>query len=233
MILLIAGSRGIDDLGMLTTVLELTIPTPQVEVLINGMAEEGVDKTARDWRDYEWNHNQHFIDFEQYPAEWQDISQPDAIVRYRSDGTPYDKKAGIRRNKQMAERLEALRRKGNQVGAVCLWDGASPGTHHMMQQCILLRVPVVQAIWRDPYLEIDSSLYDGRRPFFLRRKVIDKYAHQWFYMGRAERTPLSAKPELPAASGMSINADHPMFEDSSYQRERRARYEETKRKGGG
>lgn len=43
-----------------------------------------------------------------FPADWADLSWPDAVIKTRPDGTRYDAKAGIRRNAIMATYANAL-----------------------------------------------------------------------------------------------------------------------------
>lgn len=40
---------------------------------------------------------------EPYPADWNDLTQTDALIRVRRDGKRYDAKAGFRRNQRMID----------------------------------------------------------------------------------------------------------------------------------
>jgi hypothetical protein len=64
--------------------------------IISGMAT-GADAVAVDWAIVNWCH------WHEYPAEWTDLSHPDAVIRTRRDGTQYDAKAGSRRNQRMLD----------------------------------------------------------------------------------------------------------------------------------
>lgn len=64
--------------------------------IINGYAS-GADKIARDWaldRGYS---------VEDYPADWNDIDHPDAIIAINKWGKVYNRNAGFIRNQKMLE----------------------------------------------------------------------------------------------------------------------------------
>ena len=73
-----------------------------------------------------------------FEPDWNDISHPDAIVREGRYGK-YDKRAGIRRNEQMADYLEA--QSGPSL-VVAFWDGDSRGTSHMIDEARSRDLPV-------------------------------------------------------------------------------------------
>ncbi len=43
-----------------------------------------------------------------FPALWEDLSEPDAFIKTNRQGKPYDAKAGFRRNQQMVNVADAL-----------------------------------------------------------------------------------------------------------------------------
>jgi hypothetical protein len=54
-----------------------------------------------------------------FPAAWDDLTQPDAVIKTLADGRRYDANAGPRRNEQMAaysDALIAIRGKGESSG---------------------------------------------------------------------------------------------------------------------
>lgn len=67
----------------------------QIAEVVSGCAP-GADTDGANWA------KKHFIHVEPFPADWDDLSQPDARIRTRADGTRYDAEAGPRRNRQMA-----------------------------------------------------------------------------------------------------------------------------------
>jgi len=64
--------------------------------LIHGDAT-GADTLAKEWS------LMRNIKTGAYPAEWDDLSHPDAIIRARRDGKRYEAKAGSRRNQRMLD----------------------------------------------------------------------------------------------------------------------------------
>lgn len=67
-----------------------------IDALIVGRAT-GYDTLAEDWA------KDHGIPVLPFPANWTDLSHPDAIIRSRRDGSKYDARAGSRRNQRMID----------------------------------------------------------------------------------------------------------------------------------
>lgn len=44
------------------------------------------------------------VEVQPYPANWADISRPDAVIRTRKDGSKYDAKQGVNRNQEMLDK---------------------------------------------------------------------------------------------------------------------------------
>lgn len=65
-----------------------------ITLLVHGDAE-GADRLAKRWAQNAG------VPEQGYPADWDDIDHPDAVVRTRKDGTKYDVTAGFRRNDTM------------------------------------------------------------------------------------------------------------------------------------
>lgn len=65
------------------------------------------------------------IDLETYPAKWNDVTHPDAIIRYNRKGEPYNVLAGHWRNEEMASKADGL---------IALHDGDSTGTLDMIKR---------------------------------------------------------------------------------------------------
>lgn len=75
------------------------------------------------------------IPVDRYEPDWDDISVPGAVIRYRKDGTAYNAKAGPDRNRAMAEDTEyvyllpggrgtaSMRREALKAGKVIVYDG--------------------------------------------------------------------------------------------------------------
>lgn len=56
------------------------------------------DKTGGAWA------VQNGVEPKSYPAKWNDLSHPDAVIRTRRDGSKYDALAGHRRNQEMLDK---------------------------------------------------------------------------------------------------------------------------------
>lgn len=113
MIVSITGSRSITDYKLVCqAVNEFRAVYPKIEItkIISGGAA-GVDSLARI---YAYNHG---IDFEEFPANWK----------------LFGKRAGLIRNKEMEEKIDA---------AIVLWNGVSKGTQHYINLVKTSRKPL-------------------------------------------------------------------------------------------
>lgn len=109
MIVAVVGSRGFKDLALVASYVKSLDPGTKV---ISGGAR-GVDSIAIEAArraGFEWK---------EYKANWDDLTQPDAVIKTRPDGSKYDAKAGHRRNKVLAQLADKV---------VAFWDGTSKGT---------------------------------------------------------------------------------------------------------
>lgn len=97
--------------------------------VVHGDCWTGVDRLADQWA------RDHLITPKPVPADWNDLSHPDAVIRINKRGQKYDAKAGHRRNKKMAEMKEI-------EAAIGLWDGRSPGTLDMKELCLEYSIPL-------------------------------------------------------------------------------------------
>lgn len=96
--------------------------------IISGMAPGADTLAARYARAFQ-------LKLHEFPADWTDLSHPDAVVRRRRDGSLYDAKAGARRNARMlAEGKPEL---------VVAFRGGS-GTRDMIRQARKAGVEVVE-----------------------------------------------------------------------------------------
>ena len=68
-----------------------------------------------------------------FPAKWEDLTAPGAIIKIRRDGKRYNSKAGIDRNLLMAQNADA---------AVVFWDGKSTGSKNMIDTAKKLKLSV-------------------------------------------------------------------------------------------
>lgn len=94
--LVVTGGRNYKETARTFAALSDLHARKPISVLIEGEAE-GLDKRAATWA------KRNGVAVEPYPAPWDDIDHPDAVVRYRRNGAPYDVNAGPRRNQQMID----------------------------------------------------------------------------------------------------------------------------------
>jgi len=106
---IIAGSRDFKDYSLLEA--EVAKLPFKITTVLSGGAR-GADSLG------EWWALQNKVSLERYPAKW-DV---------------YGRGAGYIRNKEMAEKCEAL---------VAFWDGESRGTKHMINEALKLEREVV------------------------------------------------------------------------------------------
>lgn len=145
---IVAGSRGYNDYDGFKKYLEPILKNlfPDVDpkdiVFITGKAKSGPDdmiirwcrENGREWMEYE--------------ADWNNLDAPGAIIAYNKRGMPYNKRAGMDRNWEMAE---------DGTDLIVWWDLRSPGTEEMIKagkKKGILRATV--------YVNKDEE--DGRQP---------------------------------------------------------------------
>lgn len=68
-----------------------------------------------------------------YPADWNDLSHPDAVILTGRSGKQYDAKAGFRRNQTIVDNCDVV---------VAFWDGTSRGTKDTLQRAKVAGKPV-------------------------------------------------------------------------------------------
>lgn len=95
--LLVCGGRDYADAGAVDHLLStIHASYGPIACIIHGAAR-GADTLAKKWA---LTNN---IREEPYPADWDDLTHPDAIIRVRRDGKRYDARAGSRRNQRMLD----------------------------------------------------------------------------------------------------------------------------------
>lgn len=109
MIIAVVGSRDFKDLQLVASYVKSFDPGTKV---ISGGAR-GVDSIAIEAA------KRAGLPWQEYKADWEDLSHKDAVIKERNDGTKYDAKAGHRRNKILAQLADKI---------VAFWDGSSNGT---------------------------------------------------------------------------------------------------------
>jgi YspA, cpYpsA-related SLOG family len=127
---IVAGSRRITSENLVFAILNsLKDQIPIMEVVC-GQAP-GVDTLGEVWA------KKHFIPTTPFPADWNNIDAPGAIIRTSKYGRKYNARAGFDRNQKMAEYGQAL---------ILIWDGNSPGSADMLARAKALRLVIYQYI---------------------------------------------------------------------------------------
>jgi hypothetical protein len=128
--LIIAGSRTIDlkiyQLEDFAYYVMGGISLCDVEQLVSGECKYGPDKTCTDLAKKE-KRTEKNGGYKGFPAQWDD-----------EEGN-FDRAAGHKRNKQMAEYADAL---------LLIWDGSSAGSKNMLSEMKKLKKPVYEVILR-------------------------------------------------------------------------------------
>ena len=101
MILIIAGGRHYQFDQTDIDILNALRLSKKITEVVHGDAT-GADKCGKEWAE------SHEIPTRPFPADWNDLTKPDAVIRTRRDGTKYDANAGPRRNRQMAKYADAV-----------------------------------------------------------------------------------------------------------------------------
>lgn len=93
---LVCGGRDFDDVDLVYAELDRAHAIDPISHLICGAAK-GADAIALMWAD------ERGVTPLPFPADWFDLSHPDAVIRTMRDGRKYDAKAGPRRNQKMLD----------------------------------------------------------------------------------------------------------------------------------
>lgn len=94
--LLVCGGRDFANREALVEAMNLVVGSASKVVVIHGGAR-GADSLADDIAKAAG------VEVLAFPADWGDLSHPDARIKERRDGTRYDANAGHRRNQQMLD----------------------------------------------------------------------------------------------------------------------------------
>jgi predicted Rossmann-fold nucleotide-binding protein len=98
--LIIAGGRHYNMTPADHKQLDAILTKHQVTEIVSGGAA-GADAAGEEWA------RSRGLPIKRFPAMWTVLTQPDAMIKTRWDGTQYDARAGFRRNEQMAQYANA------------------------------------------------------------------------------------------------------------------------------
>lgn len=124
--ILVCGGRFYRDRARLFWELDRVHALLTVTELAHGAAT-GADSLAEEWA------RQHSVWTVPFPAQWSDLSHPDAVIKTRRLGSQYDAKAGVRRNQIMLDVFKPV--------LVVAFPGGK-GTADMVGRAHKARVPV-------------------------------------------------------------------------------------------
>jgi len=128
---IIAGSREINKFSVVVDAIEASGWKDQITEIVQGDCH-GVDSLAAAYA------QANEIPCISFPAKWDDLKAPGAIIRSRN-GKKYNLRAGFDRNKEMAKYAEAL---------IAVWDGESGGTADMILEAHRRGLKVFVYIWK-------------------------------------------------------------------------------------
>lgn len=121
---IIAGSRSITDYLIVKDVIQSAPFT--ISEVVSGRAP-GVDELGEQWA------NENNVPIQPFPADWDNLDAPGAVIKENRWGKKYNARAGHDRNKKMAQYAQAL---------IAIWDGKSPGTKDMMALAMVYKLIV-------------------------------------------------------------------------------------------
>jgi hypothetical protein len=105
---IIAGSRTIKDYRVVRQAIKQSGWGTEITEVVSGTSEEDVEAARFDDRKLNVDvlgaqlAMLEDIPVKYFPADWDNLSAPGAVIRYRKDGTLYNSKAGPDRNERMA-----------------------------------------------------------------------------------------------------------------------------------
>lgn len=127
--LVVTGGRKFKDRKMIYMVLDAIHAKFPITKLREGCAD-GVDRICGQWAE------EHGIEVERFPADWENLTAPGAVIKSGPRGR-YNANAGKDRNKDMLKGLDA-------GDSACVFPGSS-GTMHMAGLITACGIPCFNA----------------------------------------------------------------------------------------
>lgn len=128
MIVLVTGGRKYLNFWLIWRTLDDLHNVHKFVKLVHGRGGN-TDMSADAWA------KQHGVPVKDYPAAWNDVLHPEAVVRKRRDGSEYNVVAGFWRNQQMIDEED--------VGLVVAFPGGK-GTADMVARARRAGIPVIE-----------------------------------------------------------------------------------------
>lgn len=94
--ILVCGGRDFSDVDLVYAELDRAHVREPVSHIIHGAAT-GADSIAKAWAD------ERGVTPLPFPADWENLTHPDAVIRTGRNGRKYDARAGHRRNQKMLD----------------------------------------------------------------------------------------------------------------------------------
>jgi hypothetical protein len=126
---IIAGSRLLTKEEVYAVLADYPISC-KITHVISGKAPSGGDYWGEKWA------IEHNIPVIPFPADWDNINVPNAIVKINSNGKSYNARAGFDRNQAMAEFAAA-----HNGRLIAIYKGKSSGTKDMVKRVKALLIP--------------------------------------------------------------------------------------------
>ncbi len=143
--IIVAGGRNFSDFELLTHSLDNILTKAKVKdvIIVSGKAK-GADTLGEEYAKLRG----HAV--APFPADWDNIHVPGAVVKVNSRGKKYNSKAGAIRNEEMARYAAASPVRGV---LVAFWNGEAGGTSLMITiaRAYGLRVFIVKCNYNSPY----------------------------------------------------------------------------------
>lgn len=130
----IIGSRDFPDTNFAKSTIQrlIIMNIPEIDdkdkefIIISGGAD-GIDTLAEIMAD------SYRVEKKIFKANWNDLSQPDAVLKTNKFGKKYDAMAGKRRNTLIIEEADYV---------IAFWDGKSSGTKDSINKALKMGKPI-------------------------------------------------------------------------------------------
>lgn len=133
----VIGSRKFKNVEFFNSIMDRLVAAYGEFIVVSGLAE-GADAMAMAWshRNGWWKDKTRM-----YPADWSDLSHPDAVIKVDKWGNEYDAKAGFRRNHKIINDADM-------VVAFMDQKNPTPGTSHSIRLAKEKGIPVY-IFWKE------------------------------------------------------------------------------------
>lgn len=124
--IVIAGGRDFNDYDLLQEKCLKLLTNKMPNVIVVSGGAKGADSLGERFA------REHNLEVERFLADWDNVEGPACILKYTSQGKPYNAIAGHLRNKKMGDATDA---------GIIFWDGKSSGSKDMVNVMKILEKP--------------------------------------------------------------------------------------------